>query len=152
MKCEGDARVPLIVYWPGVTQPGTQCDSLVQSTDLFPTLVEVAGGDSSAHSDLDGVSLMPAICGKPLPDRGMPLFGYRAYEDLYASVRDGHWKMLAYRSGKVSLYNIDQEEAEQNDVSDSNPAIVKRLTGELVAWEQRMNVKKYSGVQQSVRT
>ena len=145
--CEGGARVPLIVHWPGVTKPGTQCDSLVQSTDLFPTFVEMAGGDSSAHSDLDGISLLPAIRGEPLPDRGEPLFGYRAYQDLYASVRDGDWKLLAYRSGKVSLYNIAQDEAEQNDVSDSNGDIVKRLTGELVAWEQRMNVQQYSGVQ-----
>lgn len=37
--CEGGARVPLVIHWPGVTKPGTVAVDLVQSTDLFPTLV-----------------------------------------------------------------------------------------------------------------
>ncbi|MGB7326464.1 MAG: sulfatase-like hydrolase/transferase [Rubripirellula sp.] len=145
--CEGGARVPLIVRWPGVTKPGTQNRSLVQSTDLFSTFVEIAGGDPSAYDNLDGFSLMPAIRGETLPDREQPLIGYRAYQDLYASVRDGDWKLLAYRSGKVNLYNVAKDESEQNDVASSNPSKVKRLTDELIEWEKRMKVQQYSGVQ-----
>lgn len=134
------------MHWPGVTQSGTTNASLVQSTDLFPTLVEMAGGDPSDFIYLDGISLMPAIRGEPLPPRGGPLFGYRAYQDLYASVREGEWKLWAYRSGKVSLYNIEVDEAEQSDVAESNSEVVKKLTTELIQWEQRMNVDQYSGV------
>lgn len=145
--CEGGARVPLIVHWPGVTQPATKNSSLVQSTDLFPTFVEVAGGDLTTHEDLDGVSLLNAIQGQLLPDRGEPLFGYRAYEDQYASVRDGRWKLLAYRSGKVNLYDIKEDESELNDVASVYPAIVDRLTDKLIVWEREMRVQQYSGVQ-----
>lgn len=145
--CEGGARVPLIVHWPGVTKPGTKNLSLVQSTDLFPTFVEIAGGDPTSYKDLDGVSFLKAIQGEPLPDRGEPLFGYRAYEDQYASVRDGQWKLLAYRSGKVSLYNIWTDESEQNDVAAANPAVVACLTDKLIDWEKEMHVQQYSGVQ-----
>lgn len=145
--CEGGARVPLMIHWPGVTKSNTKNNSLVQSTDLFPTLVEIAGGDPSKHTDLDGVSLVSMIRENRTLERGEPLFGYRAYQDLYASVRDGDWKLLAYRGGKVSLYNIANDEDEQIDLAQAQLATVKRLTAELIAWEKRMNVQQYSGVQ-----
>lgn len=144
---EGGSRVPLMIHWPGVTKPKTQNNSLVQSTDLFPTLVEIAGGDPAEHNALDGVSLVPVIRENGTLDRGEPLFGYRAYQDLYASVREGDWKLLAYRSGKASLYNIAEDEAEQNDLAISHPEKVSELTEKLIAWEKKMNVQQYSGVQ-----
>ena len=144
--CEGGARVPFIVYWPGVTTAGATNNSIVQSTDLFPTLVEIAGGNTSKYSDLDGVSLLSVIRENSALKRGEPIYGYRAYEDLYASVRDGDWKLLVCRSGKLSLYNIDADEREQNDVAAANPARVENLKAKLIAWEKEMGVEKYSGV------
>ena len=44
------------------------------------------------------------------------IFGYRAYEDIYASVREGDWKLLAYRSGKLQLYNSIKDIKEVNNV------------------------------------
>src|SRR4029077_17354489 len=40
---EGGTRVPLIVYWPGVTKAGSACDTPVISMDFYPTLLEMAG-------------------------------------------------------------------------------------------------------------
>src|SRR5205814_5500956 len=37
---EGGTRVPLIVYWPGVTRAGSVCDTPVISMDLQPTYCE----------------------------------------------------------------------------------------------------------------
>ncbi|MEM0925053.1 MAG: sulfatase [Planctomycetota bacterium] len=144
---EGGSRVPLLIHWPGVTRANSKNRSLVQSTDLFPTFVEIAGGHPPKDADLDGVSLVSTIRSNRVLDRGKPLIGYRAYQDLYASVRDGDWKLLAYRSGKVSLYNIAEDESEQTDLSKARPVMVQRLTRELIEWEKQMNVTKYSGVQ-----
>ncbi|MFG0286540.1 MAG: sulfatase-like hydrolase/transferase [Rhodopirellula sp. JB044] len=144
--CEGGARVPLLVHWPGVATSGRN-RSLVQSTDLFPTMVEMAGGQTEDYPDLDGVSLVSTIRNNSVLNRGRPLVGYRAYEDLYASVREGDWKLLAFRSGKVNLYNVESDESEQNDVAESHPEIVSSLTRQLVAWEKEMGVQEYSGVQ-----
>ncbi len=145
--CEGGARVPLLIYWPGVTRPGTQNAGIVQTLDLFPTFVEIAGGDPSRYPDLDGVSLVPALRENRVIERGKPVFGYRAYEDLYASVRDGRWKLLAYRSGKTALYDVEQDISEQHDVAARHPEIVERLVESLKAWEREMGVEAYSGVQ-----
>ena len=144
---EGGARIPLLIRWPGVTAPGSTNASVVQTTDLFPTLVEIAGGRSAAHSDLDGVSLVPVLRSGAKLRRGEPIFGYRAYEDLYASVREGPWKLFVYRSGDTRLYNVVSDRYEQHDVAESNEGVRNRLRDELVRWEKEMGVEAYSGVQ-----
>lgn len=143
---EGGARVPFFVHWQGVTKPNSTNSSIVQSTDLFPTLVDIAGGDVSSYKDLDGISLLPTIQNNDSLQR-KPIFGYRAYEDLYTSVRDGDWKLLAYRSGKLELFNIAKDQTESNDLSDENPEKVEELVKQLIAWEKEMKVESYSGVQ-----
>jgi arylsulfatase A-like enzyme len=145
--CEGGARVPMMIHWPGVTMPRIDKANLVQSTDLFPTMVEMAGGDPSQYENLDGISLLSTIKDNKNVDRGEPLFGYRAYQDLYASVREDDWNMLAYRDGRISLYNIAEDIEEKNDLSVKHPEVTGKLIKKLVDWEKRMGVEEYSGVQ-----
>lgn len=128
--CEGGARVPMMIHWPGVTKPNATSETLVQSTDLFPTLVEIAGGNVASgkmaeYANLDGISLMPLLRGNQPLNRDAPLFGYRAYQDLYASVRQADWNMLAYRSGKVCLYDVAKDVSEQDDVANQHPEVVQ---------------------------
>ena len=148
--CEGGSRVPLLIHVP----VDTVVESIarvtrvpVQTTDLFPTLVELAGGAPSDFRDLDGVSLLSLIRGGEPPKRETPLIGYRAYEDLYASVRRDNWKLLAYRSGKTCLYDIETDMSEVHDVAAENSEIVASMKDDLIAWEQRMNVAQYSAFQ-----
>lgn len=143
---EGGARVPFFVYWPGVTKPNSTNNSIVQSTDLFPTLVDIAGGDVSSYKDLDGISLLNTIQKNDSLKRA-PIFGYRAYEDLYASVRHGDWKLLAYRSGKLELFNITEDTSERNELSSAHTEKVEELVNQLIDWEKEMEVESYSGVQ-----
>jgi len=142
---EGGARVPFIVSWPGVTTGGTQNDSVVQTTDIFPTLVEIAGGNPADYQDLDGVSLLSTIKNNSTLNRGEPIYGYRAYEDLYISVREGNWKLLGYRSGKLELYNVVDDRAEQNNLAGMQPQRVQRMLKQLKAFEVEMGVEQYSG-------
>lgn len=144
---EGGARVPFIFHWPGVTDAGGSNRSVVQSTDLFPTLVEIAGGDPGSYQPLDGVSLVDTIRKNGRLVRGDAVFGYRAYEDLYASVRQGGWKLLAYRSGLLRLYNINEDVREQHDLAAANPEKLQQLKKRLIRWEIEMGVQQFSGIQ-----
>lgn len=144
---EGGARVPFFIDWPGVTRPGEINNSIVQSTDLFPTLVEIAGGDPTQYGPLDGVSLLSTIKSNNVLDRAEPIYGYRAYEDLYVSVRSKDWKLLAYRSGTLKLYNIAADIGEKNDLAAAYPEKVADLKAKLIDWEKDMGVENYSGVQ-----
>ena len=143
---EGGSRVPFFINWPGVTKPNSKNSSVVQSTDLFPTLVQIAGGDVLKYNQLDGISLVSTIKNNDILKRE-PIFGYRAYEDLYVSVRDGDWKLLAYRSGKLELFNISLDIKEENNLSEEKPEIVNELVAKLIEWEIKMEVESYSGVQ-----
>ncbi|WP_222846116.1 sulfatase [Pontiella sulfatireligans] len=145
--CEGGARVPFIVSWPGVAKAGVQNDSIIQTTDIFPTLVELAGGDPAEYKDLDGTSLLATIKNNSVLERGKPVYGYRAYQDLYVSAREGDWKLLGHRSGKLWLYNVEEDREEKNDLAEKNPEKVQELVSKLKAWEKEMGVEQYSGVQ-----
>lgn len=144
---EGGARVPFFVNWPGVTKPGMKNRSIIQSTDLMPTLIDIAGGDSTKLTNIDGVSLADNIRANSTLTRGQPIFGYRAYEDLYASVRESDWKLFAYRSGKTELYNIAKDRREVSDLSAAEPDKARKLMEKLRQWEKDMGVEKFSGVQ-----
>lgn len=143
---EGGARVPFIVSWPGVIKERVVNNSIVQSTDLFPTIVEFAGLEPGNFEDLDGVSLVSTIKNNTELTRGDAIYGYRAYQDLYASVREKEWKLIVYRSGTLKLYNIPDDVSEATDLADKHPEIVARLKQKLQLWEQEMGVEQYSGV------
>lgn len=55
-------RVPFIVRWPGVVQPGTECDALISLIDITPTFVTIAGGRAS--KGIDGVSFEDVLLGR----------------------------------------------------------------------------------------
>ena len=59
---EGGVNVPLIITGPGVV-PG-ECRALVNTTDLFATIADLAGVPSSAE---DSVSLLPYLSDPKLP-------------------------------------------------------------------------------------
>ena len=142
---EGGARVPFFINWPGVTTPNSKNNSVVQSTDVFPTLVELVGGNVKQYKNVDGISLVNTIKNNTIIERA-PVYGYRAYEDLYVSVRHKDWKMLVYRSGKKELFNIAEDKGETQEISSEHSEKVKELTAKLVAWEKEMEVTEYSGV------
>jgi arylsulfatase A-like enzyme len=50
-------RVPLVIRWPGHTQPGTKSNQLVQTHDIGHTYVEIAGAKPLKYAD--GRSLRP---------------------------------------------------------------------------------------------
>ncbi|MFB2119107.1 sulfatase [Parapedobacter sp. 2B3] len=56
---EQGIRIPLIVKWPGVVQPGTKTDALVSMVDILPTLLDMVG--IAAPEALDGRSITPVL-------------------------------------------------------------------------------------------
>ena len=75
---EGGIREPWIIRRaPGITSPGTTCDTPVISTDFYPTLLELASVRLKPEQHLDGVSLVPLLKGGML-ERGAPLLALPA--------------------------------------------------------------------------
>jgi arylsulfatase A len=84
---EEGCRVPMIVNCPGVVRNIGSCGELVDFTDLFPTLVELAGGTLPVGYVLDGRSFAPLLLGRPFLGRE---WVYSPLGDKRI-LRDKHW-------------------------------------------------------------
>lgn len=140
---EGGVREPMIVVVPGVTKPGTTCDSPVISTDFYPTLLQLAGLPLQPKQHLDGVSFVPLLRGGTM-QRGKPLFWhYPHYANQGGApngvIRDGDWKLIEwYEDGALELYNIPQDISEKTNLADQQPDRVKALHAKLIAWRKEV--------------
>jgi iduronate 2-sulfatase len=56
---ENGTRVPLIISAPGMTGNGTSCTRVVESLDIYPTLVELCG--LPKQTEIEGASLAPLL-------------------------------------------------------------------------------------------
>ena len=140
---EGGGRIPFLVHWKHVIKPGTNAQP-VSTVDIFPTIVEAVGGKVSEELVLDGESLMPVMTENAKLDR-KEIILYCSYVDQYAYIRSGDWKMIAYRSGIMELFNLKDDLSEKVELSAQKPEIVQGLKARLFAWEKKMNVDKVSG-------
>lgn len=71
-------HVPLIAHCPARFQPGI-CGDLVDASDFFPTLLDLAGIEPSgngADRELDGISFAPQLRGESGPKRQHAFFWY----------------------------------------------------------------------------
>ena len=55
-------HVPLIAHWPKRFAPST-CDDIVDASDFFPTLLDLAGVTRPEKSTTDGISFAPRLLG-----------------------------------------------------------------------------------------
>jgi arylsulfatase A-like enzyme len=143
---EGGVREPLIIRAPGVTKPGSVCDTPVVSMDFFPTMLELAGLPLMPERHADGVSLVGLLKGgDALPPR--PLWWhYPHYHGSTwtpgASIREGDWKLIEfYHWGNVELYNLKDDLGERHDLSEALPAKTKELRDKLHALQKQLGAK-----------
>jgi arylsulfatase A-like enzyme len=141
---EGGIREPLIIRAPGVTKPGSTCDTPIISTDFYPTILELAGLPLSPQQHRDGVSLVPLLKGGTLR-RAAPLFWHYPHYGNQGgapsgAVRDGDWKLIEwYEDGSLELFNLRDDRGEKKNLAAENPAKVKELHVKLAAWRQEVN-------------
>jgi arylsulfatase A-like enzyme len=135
---EGGIRVPWIISTPGLTKLGSVCATPVLSTDLYPTLLEMAGLLMVPDQICDGVSLAPLLAGRVLA-RGPLFWHYPHYSNQggppAGAIREGDWKLIEwYEDNRLELYNLRDDPGEQRDLSTRNPARAKAMQIQLSAW------------------
>lgn len=147
---EGGVRVPLIVYWPGVTRPGSFSAAPVITMDLFPSLVEMAGlPASAARTAVDGVSIAPLLRGGTMPTRDTLFWHYPHHQHYqlggampYGAIRAGDFKLIEFFNDmRVELYNLREDIGEKNDLAAAQPQKVADLRARLHAWRQEVGAQ-----------
>jgi len=69
-------RVPLIASWPEKIQAGRTSSDLVDASDFFPTLAELAQAKIPKERQIDGLSFVPTLFDKPGKRREWCFFWY----------------------------------------------------------------------------
>ena len=110
---EESIRVPLIVVAPGVTTAGSVSTEAVSLLDIYPTLVELAGLESSQR--LDGQSLVPLLKD---PERSWDSVAISTY-GLNFTVRDDRFRYIVYEDGQEELYDHVSDPNEWNNLANS---------------------------------
>ncbi|OAV45287.1 sulfatase [Lewinella sp. 4G2] len=142
---EGGIKVPLLLYAPGYTEPGSQPTSLVTGVDLYPTLLELAGLRLQPEEHRDGISLIPALSGDTLPERDLvwhyPHYGNQGGEPS-SILRRGDWKLIHYyEDGRDELYQLSTDAGEQQDLSTKYPMRAKEMRTRLLSFLDAQNAK-----------
>ncbi|MCD6347661.1 MAG: sulfatase-like hydrolase/transferase [Bacteroidales bacterium] len=125
-------HVPLIAYAPGIIEPDVVSSSLVDFTDILPTLCEIAGLDLPQKPVRDGYSILPILKGEASSGRKY-IYGYywkRGRNPLGVKeyVRTADYKY--YRSGE--LYDPINDPEEKHPIeTKGKEELVNRLQGYL---------------------
>ena len=150
MYYEGGIREPFLMRYPKLIKAGSKNESPISQIDLYPTFLEFAG--ASIPDRLDGLSLLPALQNKALPERAL-FWHFPAYLQSYKKdpasnspffrttpcsvIRKGDWKLIQYfEDNALELYNLRSDLSEATNLAQTNPSKTMALLSELQAWQK----------------
>ncbi|MGE0315820.1 MAG: sulfatase-like hydrolase/transferase [Lautropia sp.] len=149
---DASVRIPLIVVDPSRDADptrGTVSDALIESIDLLPTFVEVAGGTVPRHV-IEGRSLRPLLHGARPPEprrfvvseydysprRARKLLEREIAQCQLQMIFDGRWKMIRAPGYRPMLYDLGSDPDELHDMGNAPEArpVLDALHAELLDW------------------
>lgn len=129
---EEATRAPLIWIAPGVTRPGSRCDSTVEFLSIYPTLCDLAG---LAKPDfLEGVSIRRLLANPQAewPRPALSTFGF----DNHA-IRSQQYRYIRYANGDEELYDEIADPYEWTNIA-ANPEL-RSVKADLAKWMPKEN-------------
>ena len=125
--------MPAVACWPGTIKAGRVSDATGMGADLLPTMAAIAGAKIPEGLRIDGVNLLPHLSeGTPLPERSL-FWGVKRG----LAIRKGDYKLITNEPFRnPSLYNLNTDLGEKNDLAKEQPEVVDELLQELKAWQE----------------
>lgn len=132
---EGGHRVPFLVRWPAKVKGGEVSDSLIELTDVFATIAEIAGKESvQGTSGMDSISFLPILTDPQKQTRSFSV--HHSLNGTFALRKDG-WKFVegrgsggftrpnnakAFKDGiPGQLYHLSKDQRETGNRWTENP-------------------------------
>lgn len=131
---QGGIHVPMVIAGAGVTRGGEREAALINSTDLFATIADIAGAGVPGFGD--SFSFKPLLSGAPQATRD---FLYAEIRDDDRSrqngwtIRDSRYKLIQFETGRQSLFDLTADPFEQQDLLARDPAASDRLIADGLA-------------------
>jgi arylsulfatase A-like enzyme len=139
---EGGVRVVALAHWPARIKPKTVVTDVIHVTDLYPTLLKLAGAPLEQPKKLDGFDVWPVIAdGQRTPRREMLL----DVEDFRGAIRSGEWKLIVHAAlpARYELFDIANDPEEAENRAATSPERVKEMLSRLNELAYDMAPAKY---------
>ncbi|MEM9252378.1 MAG: arylsulfatase [Planctomycetota bacterium] len=98
---EGGHRVPFVVRWPGVVEPGRVSDETVSQVDLVATFAALLGVELTRDEAIDSHDLLPLLRGEPSGSSAPRATVQNTRPNAYA-LRQGEWLFINGPQGEHS--------------------------------------------------
>ena len=124
-------RSPLIIRSPGMQQAGVTSDAIVETVDLFPTLIDLC--ELPAPQGLDGRSLRPQLIA-PHAKSLKPALGF--WSGGQRAIRSEKWRLIS-KPGKdesasqFELFDMVLDPEETRNCASEHSEVVSELMGQL---------------------
>ena len=138
---EPAARIPLIVWQPGLFQP-RRVHQPVSLADLAPTIAALTG-TSQLVAPVDGINLKPLLEGGP-EDPDATVYGEYLAEGVIAPMymlRRGRWKFIHTPSDPDQLFDLVADPLERVNRAADEPALAAAFQQEI---ESRFDIAAIS--------
>jgi arylsulfatase A-like enzyme len=141
-------QTPLVMRWPAGLPKGRAVDDVVQTIDVFPTVLELTG--IAPPAGIQGQSLVPLLTGqgqwkkRPAVSEKQKTASAGAPPPLDTesfAIVDGDWKLIhntARHEGapEFELYDFIKDPLNKTDVASQHADVVARLSKQLEGWHQ----------------
>ena len=113
---QGGISVPLVVSGKGVSRKGTRDQNLINSSDLFTTVAQIAGIDVNEYEN--SKSFFPLLTQETTNNRN---YNYsEVLNDVPIksgyTIRDNTYKLFVLDNGDERFYNLIEDPYEQNNI------------------------------------
>lgn len=136
---EGGMRVPCVMWAPGRIPAGTECDQLVSTLDLLPTIAALTESKLPEHVKIDGIDFS-GLLANPAQKTPREEFLYYHKKGFLEGIRQGNWKLLNRQKPRENgepkidppqfephLYDLSKDIGETKSVAADHPDLVKAL-------------------------
>ena len=131
---EQAARIPLIVFAPGVTRPGKRAaNALIETVDLYPTLAELAGlPPPQVPQGNDGQSFVPALRDPNLGTKDFIAHVYPRGERIGRAIRTTRYRLVEWKvpgtdAADFELYDYETDPLETRNMAEAQPEVASRM-------------------------
>ncbi|RJS73799.1 hypothetical protein CW710_02815 [Candidatus Bathyarchaeota archaeon] len=149
-------HVPLIVRYPDLFPQGLKTDKLVQTLDIYPTILEVLSvEDKDVWIQSQGLSLLKVVRGeaergyalsehqRPLLSfermlRNDPSYDFRRWDRRIKALIVGDYKYIWSSDGRDELYNLREDPGETRNLAAEDRDKVEEMRGILMAVLNRL--------------